>query len=896
MEIELSIWGKAKGLSRPYPLLAHLVDTAAAAYTLLAEHLPTQTLDALGLNRSDDKKIRNFAFLAGLHDLGKATPAFQSKDKGSKLVLQQMGYSFPAGSPLFHDRATQLTLPEALGLADTLGGPLDGALGAACMLGGHHGVFHRLGNSELRSDHRANLSSSNPQLGTGRWEEQRIGLVEALMKATGVSEIVLHLAKHQLVLGAGVVVIADWLASQKNSIGCPADWPAWEDLDWVTWFERKVEASSDAVRAAGLSAPTVSRRSFQELFNRVPRPLQDSLERFFHQRDRAPGILLITAPMGVGKTEAALLASQRMGAQDSGILFLLPTMATADAMFERVVDYAQRVVNGDTVEVSLVHSMASLNQRFDGLPERNENILSDDDNTSKDDSTIAVASQWLRGRRRTLLAPVAAGTIDQVLAASLKGRRGFLRWLGLSGKTVIIDEAHSFDAYMHGLLLTVLTWLGRFGVPVIVMSATLPQRIASEMVSAWCKGAGIEAPNAISAYPGWLFVGDDGAGHGFVQSEIVSVEVKTAVEVKTVRVPDWPTAWMSTVKEHLAPIQTEGCALVVCNTVADAQRLAISLVPWAAENGIELSCLHARFRQDDRRRITEEVLAKFGPKDEDRPHKAILVATQIVEQSLDVDFDIVLSCLSPVAALLQRAGRGHRHPRSSRPEGLRQPLIEVFVPVDQDGELAAPSAWCFVYPEVYLQRTWDSALGRGVTHRWTLPDDVQGLVDAVYGELDDARTDDALLAQLDREWLDARANPDARIPTPDAMGSLFELTSSFDEELLLATRLGISTIQVVCAWQHPSGLCLDREGTIPMPTVVDPEAARLALAASIPLNRLTRAAHAIVDASTTPAGWADDPWLTKSAVLVLDPVTADAYLGEWHFKLDPLTGLCWESV
>jgi CRISPR-associated endonuclease/helicase Cas3 len=274
------------------------------------------------------------------------------------------------------------------------------------------------------------------------------------------------------------------------------------------------------------------------------------------------------------------------------------------------------------------------------------------------------------------------------------------------------------------------------------------------------------------------------------------------------------------------------------------------------------------------------------------------VATQIVEQSLDVDFDIVLSCLSPVAALLQRAGRGHRHARSSRPEGLRQPVIEVFVPVDQDGELAAPSDWCFVYPKVYLERTWRLALGRGVTHRWTLPDDVQRLVNAVYDELGDAETDDALLEQLGLEWSDERANSHVRIPpTPDAMGSLAELTSSFDEELLLATRLGISTIQIVCAWQHPSGLCLDREGTIPMPTVGGPEAARLALAASVPLNRWTGAARAIEGASTTPAGWwADDPWLTESAVLVLDPATATADLGEWHFNLYPLTGLYSERV
>ncbi len=888
VRVELGIWGKAKGLPRPYPLLAHLVDTAAVAYTLLADHLPSPTLDALGIDRADDVRLRNFAFLAGLHDLGKVTPAFQRQHKGAQLDLDRLGFPFPAGEPLFHDRATQLSLPEVLaftGMASPLGGPLNGTLGAACMLGVHHGIFHPLHPSERFQAARSQLPFLMPQLGSGRWEDQRIAHVEALFVATGASGAALDLADHRLVLGAGVVVIADWLASQESSVGSPDDWPAWGDLHWVEWFEKKVVLGSDAVRSAGLSAPTVSRRSFTEIFDEAPRPLQASLEGFFHQHGSAPGLLLITAPMGVGKTEAALLASQRMGAQDSGVLFLLPTMATADAMFERVVVYARRVVNGETAEVSLLHSMASLNQSFADLPETVESTLSDDGDT------IAVASQWLRGRRRTLLAPVAAGTIDQLLAASLKSRRGFLRWLGLSGKTVIIDEAHSFDAYMHGLLLTALTWLGRFCVPVIVMSATLPKRIAAEMVSAWCKGAGVDVPEDACAYPGWLFVGSNGATRSSeVPSEAVFVEVRVS------EVPHWPITWMSAVKDRLSTIQGEGCALVVCNTVADAQELAASLVPWAGMHDIELVCLHARFRQDDRRRLTREVLAKFGPGEQDRPRRAVLVATQIVEQSLDVDFDVVLSCLAPVAPLLQRAGRGHRHARPSRPTDLGKPTLEVLVPVDPNGGLSIPKAWGFVYPEIYLQRTWENALARGLVAQWALPGDVQGLVDAVYGDLADAETDEALLAQLDREWLDTLANPDARIPEPDAMGSLADLTASFDDELLLATRLGLSSSQVVCAWSHPSGLCLDQEGRILMPRAGSREATRLALAASIPLNRAAGATRAIEAASVAPSSWADDPWLADVAVLVFDPASASADTGGWHLSLDPLTGLCSERA
>jgi len=384
-----------------------------------------------------------------------------------------------------------------------------------------------------------------------------------------------------------------------------------------------------------------------------------------------------------------------------------------------------------------------------------------------------------------------------------------------------------------------------------------------------------------------LFVGNDGTTE---RSQVLSGNV--TVKVQAVKVPVWKSTWTSTAKEYLAPIQNEGCALVVCNTVAEAQYLAASLVSWAETYDVELLCLHSRFRQEDRRRITQEVLNKFGAEARDRPSRAVLVATQIVEQSLDVDFDIVLSCLAPVASLLQRTGRGHRHARSSRPPGLTDPTLVVLVPTNPNGEISYPSAWVFIYPKVYLQRTWNKALGLGAVTEWILPDDVQGLVNEVYGDLADADLDKSLLEQLDQEWLENKANSRSRIPDPDAMASLADLTAPFDDDsILLATRLGLLSNQVVCAWNHPSGLCLDQDGRIPMPPVGNREATRRVLGASIPLNKHTGATRAIEAASVPPDNWTDDPWLADAAVLVLDPVTATASVGKWRFALDPLTGL-----
>lgn len=892
--VEFRIWGKSKGLNATYPLIAHLVDTAAVAYTLLKTHLPSSTLKALAIDRTDDNQIREFAFLAGLHDFGKITPTFQGKDSNAKNALNQLGFSFPSGKPLPHDQATQLLLPEAfekLSSLDITRKPLDGILGKACMLGGHHGIFYQLRPAELYSNQTKLLHSREPQLGIDYWCEQRAAHFCMLAKATSIpinslDNFLDNLNYHKLVLGAGVIIIADWLASQSIVVGSSEDWPAWENIDWTDWFKKKAAWGSDLAKYTGISAPKVSRKSFTNIFNVRPRPLQESLENFFNQNKVSSGILLITAPMGVGKTEAALLASQRMGAEDNGLLFLLPTMATADAMFDRVVNYARHVISEKAFEVSLVHSMASLNQSFIDLPYNLDDIL------SEDTETIAIASQWLRGHRKTLLAPIVAATIDQLIAVALKSRRGFLRWLSISGKTIIVDEAHSFDAYMHGLLCTTLAWLGKFDIPVIIMSATLPRRIATEMIEAWCEGAGIAIKNFEKhcPYPGWLFVGNDGTIHS---DKVTSTSTTVAVRVS--KIPNWEEVWVSHVEQSLTPLIKDGCALVVCNTISDAQKLTAHLTPWAARHEIEVICLHSRFRQADRRRLTQDILFKFGVDGLARPKKAVLIATQIAEQSLDVDFDLIITCLAPVAALLQRAGRGHRHIRLSRPKDLMTPTLEVLVPTDYNGNLSIPNAWKFIYPFIYIKRTWEEALLYGDVHKWDLPGDVEKLINAVYGQLAD--TDEDLLQQYDREWLDKLRNPHARIPEPAAMGSLSDLTVNYDEDDLdLATRLGISSIQVVCLWEHASGLYLDKNCTIPMPELKSPDNTRLILDSAIPLNRETRVTRAIKAKSIPHENWDNDPWLSDAAVIILDHQTSTTDIDGWRINLDPLIGLSWENT
>jgi CRISPR-associated endonuclease/helicase Cas3 len=342
------------------------------------------------------------------------------------------------------------------------------------MLGGHHGTFNQVDRYEIHR--RSMLGFNHPQLGDGMWANTRAKIGAIMSQTLGVPAVN-PLSGIQLVIGGGLVVVSDWLASQDTFIGESACWPNWETVDWVSFLDEKIELANEVVYDAGLVSPGRRVQSFGDVFSFAARPLQESLEiHFASLPSGSGGILVAAAPMGVGKTEAALRAASHMGGEDSGLLFLLPTMATADGMFGRVVDYTKATASG-VVDVGLIHSMANFNDAFLSTPTRESIHITDDDETK------TVASQWLRGRQRTLLAPVAAATIDQLLAATLRSKLSFLRWFGLSGKVVVIDEAHAFDAYMNGLLETALRWLGAFGVPVIVMSATIPSRVSQGLVA-----------------------------------------------------------------------------------------------------------------------------------------------------------------------------------------------------------------------------------------------------------------------------------------------------------------------------------------------------------------------------------------------------------------------------
>ncbi|MFE9426471.1 CRISPR-associated helicase Cas3' [Kitasatospora sp. NPDC006697] len=853
--VDSRLWGKSAELPRPYPLICHLLDVAAVAGELWDRFVSVRIRERmaveLGVSEADCRRL--VCFWAGLHDVGKVSPPFQVMDPVAfSAVCADQRYGAAAdlaaaGRGLRHETATHWALVEVLA---EFGYPLgrlvalSSAHQVAQLLGGHHGCFAEV--PQLKKI--ANPAVHQLGLGDGGWRDQRVEHVAAVRRLTGalaVPETVLSGSTAAVV--TGLVVVADWLASQIGAIEPRLPPPGWqanaEQLD--RHYRESIALAPSLVREAGLGRAEFVERAFEEAFPFQPNRLQADIAARLPELLDGPGLLLVTAPTGDGKTEAALHAAALMAraAGASGLYFALPTMATADAMYGRVRRFASGNIAGERA-LTLLHSMAWLSPAYaepiDGAAAR---VLSDG-------ATGLEAGKWLRTGRRGLLAPLSCGTIDQALTAVLPVRYNVLRLLGLSDKVLVVDEAHAYGPWMHSLLVRLLEWLGALGAPVVLLSATLTGKAASTLVEAYRRGAGHKDRIAVEPrYPGWLYV-DAGTGDVRASRPVGSDRArKLTLDTRRVLwdVSEDPSqepkqgSRRAVLRELLAPaVDQGGCVLVCCTTVAESQRTFRDLkfaFPELAEREGGLRLLHSRYPAFERQRISEECEAAFGkPADAEQAGQvrsgSVLVATQIVEQSLDLDFDLVVSDLAPLAQLLQRAGRGKRHARSRRPAWTgdpQEPRLVVLEPLCDDGAVAAPRTWGSVYDASLLHRT-SLLLERRVSAVIDVPGDVQELIDAVYA--DDFSDHLAQAAKRDRlAVMDAERLADeaaqhhlakmVEIGAPaDINGDLSPLsrTGPGITEELLTTRLGADSGRAVCVYLQPDGSrTLDAEGTTALP-------------------------------------------------------------------------------
>ena len=467
---------------------------------------------------------------------------------------------------------------------------------------------------------------------------------------------------------AGFCSIADWLGSRCDEtnfsfLATPIE------LD--TYFETK--ANADAQRVLLLSGIIGHAKPFSGVAALLPKDKSPrALQKLTEALPLETGLTIVEAPTGTGKTEAALAHAWKLvdaGLADS-IIFALPTQATANAMLGRLKKTAT-VLFSDSPNLLLAHGFAGLNDEFAELKKRSRPIDGDEQ-----DGWVK-CSEWLaESRKRVFLGQIGVCTVDQVLISVLPVRHRFVRGFGVGRSVLIVDEVHAYDAYMYGLLEEVLRRQKAAGGSAILLSATLPAIQKQKLFSAW----GAEPPENedLAPYPLLSSVAQEVVPYSLakeIKQELVTVNVVCS------RVPGM-TPDEELIKRMIAAAEAGAQVAVVCNLVDVAQSL-FELLRERTTTQVDL--FHARFRFLDRQGKEKGVINNFGLNG-DRSKGRILVATQVVEQSLDVDFDWLITQLCPVDLLFQRMGRLHRHETNNakRPIGVTEPLCTVLLPTEDD--------------------------------------------------------------------------------------------------------------------------------------------------------------------------------------------------------------------
>lgn len=495
----------------------------------------------------------------------------------------------------------------------------------------------------------------------------------------------------------GLVSAADW-------IGSNTEWFPAEPSD-LSISEYIVLARSKARKAVSYSGYGRAKVGRGRLFEFALRPMQLACTEI--ALPEGPMIAVIEEETGAGKTEAAMLLAQRMllEGKAQGIFMALPTMATSDAMFKRARETIGRLFT-TAPTLTLAHGRAGLSEDYDDLRGASTVMHTED----------VTCTDWLADdRRRALLADVGVGTIDQALLCAVPTRFNTLRYFGLSSKLLIVDEVHEMgDPYMGRLLEELLRMHRAAGGSAILLTATLPLAQRQNLMEIY----GI-APST-DAYPCLSL------SSGIVKTPPQIAAPKGDVAVRRIDA--------ATALDVLAAGVAAGAA---CVWVRNAVDEAIVAVEALRARGLTADLLHARYTLEDRKRIETCQVARFGKDGEGRAGR-ILVATQVVESSLDLDFDVMISDLAPMASLIQRAGRLWRHmdrrPVESRP--VAGPVLHVVSPDPSD---VRDDRWLvpdlgrggFVYPLAEMWRTAHELLAKG---RISAPFDLRNLIEAVHGD------------------------------------------------------------------------------------------------------------------------------------------------------------------
>ena len=712
-------WGKTDrsidSESSSFHLLPyHCLDVAAVANIWWQESRFLQQGFALQSGLPTDQCLPWVLFFVSLHDLGKIDLRFQMKSPETASILQgDLVKSFdnilkplvkkydhgPGGYRWFANEAITYGF-------DFLGS--DAACDWMTCVAGHHGSLPD--NAEL--DEPAFIDRKF----ITRDQKARFNLLTDLQSLflTPAGLSLAHIPENVPDFLAGFCSVCDW-------IGSNSDWftPVDEPMALSIYYEARFPIAEQALEATEILGSLKSAGGMKALFpDFQPRGVQTQVDDFAIEQ----GLTIIEAPTGSGKTEAALSYAIKLldaGLADS-LIFALPSQATANAMLARLTAFAELAFDQGK-NVILAHGKSRFNKEFLDL----KRVAQLNSAQGKEEAQVQCANWLASSRKRVFLGQIGVCTVDQVLLSVLPVRHQFVRSFGVRRSILIVDEIHAYDSYMYGLLQEVLKGQVRAGGSAILLSATLPSFQKESLLHAW----GADDAKQPVEYP---LVTQ--AIHQDVVPHVLPEHEKG--EGVGVALTLWPSSTLffpdALIAKMITKAEAGAMVAVVCNLVPDAQALCDKL---AKRTDIPVDLFHSRFRFRDRMEREENILKIYGKNG--KRQGRILVATQVIEQSLDLDFDWLVSQLCPVDLLFQRLGRLHRHD-NVRPSCCLEKCCAVVVPgedsfdfgdsqwvyqnaralyrtnilLEENGILSFPDVYRKMIELVYQQEPWQDEPGK----------------------------------------------------------------------------------------------------------------------------------------------------------------------------------------
>ena len=765
-----SLWAKTGSEESPsvgLSLPQHMTDAGSVAAELwdkwLSPGAKQRIMELLNLTQNEAKSFA--CWVAATHDMGKATPEFagQLDSRGKEELrvfrdrIEEHKFNFPlhlttppAGTRCPHSTYSQSIIIKLL--TERYTDDVETAKTIASIAGAHHGVPAEYVPETGRAC--AIFEGLND-----KWHQAWQELFEMTLEQTGADQVLKKLMSGtkipvsvQLYL-TGLVIMADWIASNPEyfpmgTFSVEAQHgrlnQGWEALGLEHPWAAHIENSDTSdLYSSRFSWENPTLRPMQEVVVEAARSMKGG------------GMMCIEAPMGQGKTEAGLIAAEILAQETgrSGLAFAAPTQVTSNALFDRVKAWAQGPAGGSEPHTMFLGHAKNQQQDSFRYLQRADIFDSEADVEGKQSirpNTSVARHSWIGGRKRGILSTFVVCTIDQILMMALQSRHVMLRHLGLGSKVVIIDEVHAYDAYMGVYLKEALYWLGQMNAPVILMSATLPAHIRTSLMESYAEGLEIQdsadwdfdddfAPEDVTEpsldldYPViHTLTAED--GYTPRKWQVAAPEEQVTISIRQI------SDEFTDLDKVLAPLDNgHGCAAVICNTVGRAQEAYEYL---RAKFGNDVMLAHSRFtakHRTEKEAALVSLLGKDSHRGDGRPERLIVVGTQVIEQSLDLDFDVMVTDFAPVDLVLQRLGRLHRHERddSERPKEYLSPIcyvrgIETFGSETQVPEF--PKGSCAVYEPAILLSSYARLLPYFDGKTLRIPADMSGLVQEAYKE------------------------------------------------------------------------------------------------------------------------------------------------------------------